>query len=138
MLAPGVGQVSPGPGYIELEEQGKTTAYDVHNHPTGSNDTNGTVSTNEPSGVIGDKNIVGDYGYKRLKERQGAVTSPSIVIGTKNTQSVVKNEDTGKQTIKYSSERQAIFYTSKGIVGRMELNKLIQTSNAIRNAGKKK
>jgi RHS repeat-associated protein len=84
------GEVSPGPGYEQLQGQGKTTAFDVHTHPSTFeiDQTTGQYRADvpTPSGEAGKVGASGDYNYRGLKEQQGAVTTAnSWIIGKETT-----------------------------------------------------
>jgi len=68
--------VKLGPGYQELEGNGKQTSYDVHTHPfeyavTQNGECNYTNSEPSPA----------DLSYRAMKEENNAVTQPSWIIG---------------------------------------------------------
>jgi hypothetical protein len=79
--------VKLGPGYDELESQGKQTSFDVHTHPSAfkpTSETNYEAGNPNPSGTPGITGP-GDYGYRLNKETNGQVTQPSWVLGYQTT-----------------------------------------------------
>lgn len=68
--------VQLGPGYIELENNGKETSFDVHIHPFEYSVVDGMAKYNnsEPSDPA-------DITYRRLKEYNNEVNQPSWIIG---------------------------------------------------------
>jgi RHS repeat-associated protein len=122
------GMVQLGPGYMELEANGVQSSFDVHTHPdnvTINTDGSFIASDPEPSGTIGQVNINEDYGYRGLKERQGKVSEPSWVLGTKTT--VTNN---GGQ-MKTDQTKMITFYRSTGVVGQMKWKEFQNLVNKI-------
>jgi RHS repeat-associated protein len=120
------GSVQLGPGYQELEGQGKQTSFDVHIHPDKATiNTNGTFTADDPnpSGTPGQQGD--DFGYRTMKENNGQVSEPSWVIGTQTT--VTNNND----VINKYQIRVVTFYKSTGIVGQMDWTKFQNIVNKI-------
>jgi RHS repeat-associated protein len=79
--------VQLGPGYVELESQGKQTSFDVHTHPAAFNQISETQYESgdpNPSGTSGVTGP-GDYGYRLTKETNNQVTQSSWILGFRTT-----------------------------------------------------
>ena len=117
------GSVQLGPGYQELEGQGKQTSYDVHTHPDDVQIdlTTGTYTADDPnpSGTPGQPGA--DYGYTGMKESQGKVTEPSWILGTSTT------VDNNNGVLTPNQTKVVTFYRSTGVVGQMNWNKFKKT-----------
>ena len=120
------GSVKLGPGYQELEGQGKQTSFDVHTHPNKVTiNPNGTYTADDPnpSGTPGQPGA--DYGYRGMKESNGQVNEPSWVVGTQTT--VTDNNG----TMITNQTKVVTFYRSTGVVGQMNWVKFQKTVSKI-------
>jgi hypothetical protein len=125
------GEVSPGPGYQELEGEGKTTSFDVHTHPSDykiNDDGTFTASDPTPSGTAGKVEGKGDYNYRGLKESQGKVTTNSWIIGNRT---AVSQDATGKYNA--TQTRMVSFYNNSSTVKTMEWSSFKKVANKVLN-----
>ena len=102
----GVNQyVELDPVYIELQNAGKTTSFDVHTHnPNVKKNPNGTITANDhnPSGTPGGS-PTGDYANRSLQEANDDVNQPSWVIGINHIVGGVQNDKPVKIITFYNS-----------------------------------
>ncbi|MGX7668863.1 DUF6443 domain-containing protein [Flavobacterium pedocola] len=113
----GEASVRLGSKYDELAEAGKTSSYDVHTHPNGT-DANGEivdVGAPNPSGTIGADGTgtkdIGSYG------KDGPNDSPSVVLGYDVTKTTTTSQIGGTTRTDTTVTRKIGFYNGSGQVG---------------------
>lgn len=114
------GSVSLGRGYMELENKGLKTSFDVHVHPFTKEirpDGKLQLVSPRPSGDPGQNQK--DFGYRKVKERHGQVSEPSWILGV-----MLINEKPAYKMV--------TFYTSQCEVGNIAWKSLLNLKNKIK------